>query len=75
VKAKETISDLPTFSFLIDRQYFHFDNFYLSVCLLTFGYYDETDKLCYIYHLLIDDVFIRVFTDYFMALNHLRKIT
>ena len=75
MKAKEINSDLPKCSFLIERKYFHFDNFYLSACLLTFGYYNENGKFNYIYHLLIDDVFIRAFTDYFMALDHLRKVT
>lgn len=65
---------LPKCSFLIERKYFHFDDFYLSACLLTFGHYDENGKFNYIYHLLIDDVFIRAFTDYFMALDFVSKL-
>lgn len=64
---------LPNCSFLIDRQYFHFDDFNHSVCLLTFGYYDEKGKLCYIYHLLIDGVFNRAFTGYFIAMDYIQK--
>lgn len=73
MEAKETNSVLPSSLFLIDRQYFHFDDFSQSVCLLTFGYYNEKWKLCYIYHLLIDGVFNRVFTDYFIAMSYLQK--
>lgn len=73
MEAKETHSVLPNCSFLIDRQYFHFDDFCHSVCLLTFGYYDESGKLCYIYHLLIDGFFTRVFTDYLMAMSYFKK--
>lgn len=73
MKAKETHSGLPSNSFLIDRQYFHFDNFSYSVCLLTFGYYDGSGKLCYTYHLLVDGVFIWAFTDYLSVMDYFKK--
>jgi hypothetical protein len=73
MKAKEAFPDLPNYSFLVDRQFFHFDDYCHSVCLLSFGYYDEKDKFCYMYHLLVDDIFIRAFTDYYMAVDYLRK--
>ena len=74
MEAKEIHSGLPSYSFLIDRQHFNFDGFCHSVCLLTFGYYDGSGKLCYTYHLLIDGVFTRAFTDYFEVMSYFKKI-
>ena len=74
MKAKETLSELPNYSFLIDRKYFNFDDFYHSVCLLSFGYYNENDELCYIYHLLIDNIFTRSFADYYAAVDYVSKL-
>lgn len=73
MEAKKHLSESPNYSFLIDRKYFHFDDFNHSVCLMEFGYYNENGKLCCIYHLLIDGVFTRVFTDYLMAMSYLKK--
>lgn len=73
MEAQKHLSESPNYSFLIDRKYFHFDDFNHSVCLLTFGCYDENGKLCYIYHLLVDEVFTRVFSDYFAVMVYLRK--
>jgi hypothetical protein len=70
---KKTHHDLPDYSFLVDRQYFQFERFSHSVCLLTFGYYDESGKLCYIYHTLINGNFTRRFTNYAMVLDYLRN--
>jgi hypothetical protein len=75
MEANETHSVLPTHSFLVDRQYFHFDDFCHSMCLLTFAAYDEDGKLCYIYHLLKDEVFTHVFASYFDVMIYLRELT
>ena len=74
MKAKATISDLPNYSFLIDKQSFYVKDYFHSVALLSFGYYDENGKFNYIYHLLIDDVFTRVFTVYLEALIFMSKL-
>lgn len=74
MEAKDTRSVLPSNSFLVDRKYLYFDDFYYPVCLLTFGYYDEDGKLCYIYHLLVDGVFIWAFTDYLSVMSYFKKI-
>lgn len=73
MEAKKTLSELPNHSFLVDKKYFNFEDFNHSVLLLTFGYYNENGKLCYIYHLLLDNIFTRVFTDYFIALDYLSQ--
>lgn len=74
MKAKKSLSELPNSSFLVDKKYFHFYDFFHSVCLLTFAYYNANDTLCYIYHLLIDDCLVRVFTDYFIAVDYVSKL-
>lgn len=74
MEAKETNYDLPNYSFLVDRQFFNFYSFNHTVCLLIFGYYDEKGKFCYIYHLLIDNYFMRAFTDYFIAVDYVSKL-
>lgn len=73
MEAKKHLSESPNYSFLIDRKCFHFDDYNHSVCLLTFGYYNENGKLCYIYHLLVDEIFTRVFLNYLAAMDYLRK--
>lgn len=73
MEAKKHLSESPSYSFLIDRKYFHFDDFNHSVCLMEFGYYDGKGKLCYFYHFLVDGVVTRVFADYNRALDYLRK--
>lgn len=74
MKAKKDFFELPNSSFLFDKQYFHFDDFYHSVSLLTFCYYNDNGKLCYIYHVLIDNYFIRAFTSYNEASDYLSKL-
>lgn len=74
MKAKETLSELPNYSFLMDKKYFHLEDFNHSVLLLTFGYYNENGKLGYIYHLLMDNLFVRAFTDYSMAVDYVSKL-
>lgn len=75
MEAKETHYDLPNYSFLIDKQSFYIEDYYHSVSLLSFGYYDKNGKFNYIYHLLIDDMFNRVFTDYFTAFIYISKLS
>lgn len=75
MEAKENFPELPDHSFLLDRQFFRFDNLYYSVCLLTFVYYNANGKLCYIYHVLLDNVFVRAFTSYNAVNNYFSKLT
>jgi hypothetical protein len=72
--AKKTLSELPNYSFLMDKKYFHIEDFNHSVLLLSFGYYNEKGELGYIYHLLMDNIFVRVFTDYYMAVDYISKL-
>lgn len=74
MEAKKHLSELPNGSFLIDRHYFHYDGFNHSVCLLTFGFYSDNVVLRYTYHLLLDDVLIQVFNNYFTAVDYVRKL-
>ena len=75
MEAKVTHYDLPNYSFLIDKQSFYVKDYFHSVALLSFGYYDESGKFNYIYHLLIDDMFARVFTVYLDALVFMSKLS
>lgn len=74
METKQLRHYLPKSSFLVDRQFFNFDDLCYSVCLLTFGYYNEKGKLCYIYHLLIDGIFTLAFSDYARVLDYLQKL-
>lgn len=74
MKAKQSLAELPNNSFLVERKFFHFNDFYHTVCLLSFGFYNENDELCYIYHLLLDNVLIRVFTNYYTAVDYVSKL-
>lgn len=73
MEAKKHSWDLPDHSFLIVREFYVYEGYRDLVSLLTFGYYDGKGKLCYFYHILSGDVFIQVFTDYYRALEYLRK--
>ena len=75
MKAKQHLSELPNFSFLMERKYFHFEEFNHLVCLLTFGYYNVNGELVCVYHLLLDNIFVRSFTTYLSAVEHLSKLS
>jgi len=73
METREKLPQMPSSSFLIERHFFKFKDFNHTVSLMEFGYYDADSKLQYIYHLLIDDYFTRVFTSFECALNYLSK--